>query len=110
MSQKLFNKATSSKAYWSLLKTSLNDNKILCIPPTFHDNKFGFDFREKAELFNTFFAEQCSLPKNDSALPKNLQFLNKKRLSDFQISNENIIKTINNIDPNKAQGHDMISI
>ena len=92
------------------MKTSLNDKKILCIAPTFHDNKFGFDFREKAELFNTFFAEQCSLPKNDSALPKNLQFLNKKRLSDFQISNENIIKTINNTDPNKVQGHDMISI
>ena len=110
MSQKLLNKTTSSKTYWSILKASLNDKKILYIPPTFHDNKFGFDFREKAELFNTFFAEQCSLPKNNSALPKNLQFLNKKRLNDVQISNENIIQTINNLDPNKAQGHDMISI
>ena len=82
----------------------------MCIPPTFDDNKFGFDFREKAELFNAFFAEQCSLPKNNSELPKNLQFLNKKRLSDVQISNEKIIKIINNLDSNKAHGHDMISI
>ena len=27
LSQKLFNKATSSKAYWSILKTFLNDKK-----------------------------------------------------------------------------------
>ena len=100
MSQKLSNKATSSKAYWSILKTFLNDKKVPCIPPVFHDNKFVIDFREKAELFNTFFAEQCS----------NLLFLTEKRLNNVQISNENIIKIINNLDPNKAHGYDMISI
>ena len=110
LSQKLSNKATSSKAYWSILKTFLNDKKIPCIPPVFHDNKFVIDFREKAELFNTFFAEQCSLPKNNSELPKNLLFLTEKRLSNVQISNENIIKIINNLDTNKAHGHDMINI
>ena len=92
MSQKLSNKATSSKAYWSILKTFLNDKKIPCIPPVFHDNKFAIDFREKAELFNTFFAEKCSLPRNNSELPKNLPFLTEQRLSNVQISNENIIK------------------
>ena len=45
----------------------------------FYDNKFAIDFREKAKLFNTFFAEQCSLPKNNSELPKNLLFLTEKR-------------------------------
>ena len=92
MSQELSNKATSSKAYWSILKTFLNDKKIPCIPPVFHDNKFAIDFREKAELFNTCFAEKCSLPRNNSELPKNLLFLTEQRLSNVQISNENIIK------------------
>ena len=82
---------------------------IPCIPPVFHDNKSVIDFRDKADFFNTFFAEQCSLPKNYSELPRDLLFLTKKRLSNVQISNENIIK-INNLDPNKANGHDMISI
>ena len=77
LSQKLSNKATSSKAYWSILKTFLNDKKIPYIPPIFHDNKFVIDFRWKAELFNTFFAEQCTLPKNNSDVPKNLYFLLK---------------------------------
>ena len=109
MSQKLSNKATSSKAYWSILKTFLNDKKIPCISPLFHNNKFVIYIKEKAELFNTFFAEQCSLANNNSELPKRLLFLTEKRLSNVQISNENIIKIINNLDPNKDHGHDMIS-
>ena len=76
----------------------------------FYDNKFGIDFREKVEIFNTFFAEQYSLPKNNSKLPKNLLFLTEKRLSNVQISNENIIKIISNLDPNKAHDHDTMSI
>ena len=110
MSQKLSKKATSSKTYWSILKTFLNDKKIPWIPPLFHDNKFVIDFKEKAELFNTCIAEQCSLPKNSSELPKLLLFLTEKRLSNDLISNENIIKIINDLDPNKAHSHEMISI
>ena len=107
---KLSNKATSSKTYWSILKTFLNSKKIPCIPPIFHDNKFVIHFREKAELYNKYFAEQCSLPRNNSELRKNLLFLTEKRLSNVQIANEDIIKIINNLDPNKVQGHVMISI
>ena len=80
-----------------MLKTFLNDKKIPCIPPVFHDNNFAIDFRKKSELLNTFFAEQCSLPKNDRELPKDLLFLTEKRLSKVQISNENIIKIIDNL-------------
>ena len=37
-------------------------------------------------------------------------FLTGKRLSNVQISNENIIKIIHNLDPNQGHGHDMVSI
>ena len=110
MFQKLSNEATSSEACWSILKTFLNDKKIPCILPVFHDNKFVIDFRETAELFNIFFAEHCSLPKNNSELPNKLLFSTEKRLSNVQISNESIIKIMNNLDLNKAHGHDMINI
>ena len=33
------------------------------IPPLFHENRFITDFKEKAELFNSFFSSQCSLLK-----------------------------------------------
>ena len=52
---------TSPKVYRSVLKKMLNNNKIPCIPPLLQDNKYVIDFRKKAELFNLFFAKQCSI-------------------------------------------------
>ena len=46
----------STKTYWVLFKIFLNNRKILFIPPLFHNNEFVTDFKEKAELFNSFFA------------------------------------------------------
>ena len=80
------------------------------IPPLFHNSKFITDFKEKAELFNSFFAKQCSLIKNESKLPPRLHFLTDKRLSMVKFVNNDILKIIQNLNPNKAHGHDKISI
>ena len=50
---KLSNPETSSKAYWSILKSFVNDKKIPIILPLYHDGSFITDFRQKAELFNS---------------------------------------------------------
>ena len=92
------------------MKVFLNNKKIPIIPPLFHENKFVTDFKEKAELFNAFFAKQCSLIDNNSSLPKNLIYLTEKRLSKIRFSEDDIAKIIQNLDPNKAHGHDQISI
>ena len=52
---KLLDPTTSAKTYCSILKRCLNDKKIPCIPPLFHDSKFITNFREKAELLISFF-------------------------------------------------------
>ena len=57
ISKKLMVLATSAKTYWSILKTLLNNKKIPCIPPLFHQGKYVTDFKKKAELFNSFFAK-----------------------------------------------------
>ena len=51
--KKLGSKAIAPNDYWSLLKTMLNEKKVPCIPPIFHDNKFVTDFSKKADLFNS---------------------------------------------------------
>ena len=57
MSNKLANSATSTKTYWSILKTFLNGKKIPCVPPLILENTFVTNFKEKAELFNTLFCK-----------------------------------------------------
>ena len=66
---KQINTQNNSKVYWSLLKIFLNNKKTPIIPPLFYENRFITDFKEKAQLFNIFFSNQCSL------IPYNTLFL-----------------------------------
>ena len=68
---KLSNPETSSKEKL-ILKSFVNDKKIPIIPPLYHIGNFITDFRQKEELFNSFFAEQCSVLQNSSKVPTNL--------------------------------------
>ena len=92
------------------MKSFLNNKKIPLIPPLFHENRFITDFKEKAEPFNSFFAKQCSLIRNDSELPTSLTFNTDNRLSTVSFSHKDVDKSIQNSNPNKAQDHDNISI
>ena len=64
IANRLSNTQKGTKTNWSLLKIFLNNKKIPLIPPLFHGNRFITDFKEKAELFNSFFSNQCSLLNN----------------------------------------------
>ena len=75
-----------------------------------HENKFVIDFKEKAKPFNAFFAKQCSLIKNSSKFPSHLHYLTDNRLSSISFSQDDIAKIIQNVDPNKAHGHNNIRI
>ena len=54
--------------------------------------------------------KQGSLINNGSELPTNLHYTTEKHLNTLNFSNNNIEKIIQNLDPNKAHGHDKISI
>ena len=106
----LIDPMTSTKAYWSILKSLLNNNKIPCIPPLFHQNKYVTDFKKKAELFNCFFAKQCSIINNSSELPSNIWKKTDKSISTVTFTGDDIAILIQNLDLNKVNGHDMLSI
>ena len=110
ISEKLSSISASSKCYWSLLKTMLNQKKIPVIPPLFHNNRFITDFNEKSEIFNSHFASQCSLIQNASTLPLDREILTPNFLNSIDFSTENIRDIIKALDPNKAHGHDKISV
>ena len=110
LANKLNDPKTVPKTYWSILKTFVNSSKIPLIPPLLVDNKLVTNFLYKANLFNNFFAKQCTLISNDSKVPVNLNFETRERLSALEFCVDDIVKIIRSLDQNKAHGHDEISI
>ena len=51
-----------------------------------------------------------SLTINNNVFPSTLNHLTDENLSSFNISSEVIFQLIKNLDPNKAHGHDEISV
>ena len=91
------------------LEGLLNGNKIPCTP-LFHGDKYIVDFQEKSEIFNSFFADQCSPISNGSVLPYELPLRTDSTLSSCHFTYDDILRITNNLDSNKAHGHDKISI
>ena len=108
ISHKLSNKNLNRKKYWPLLKIILNGKKIPCIPPIYHNDKFVSDIKKKCDLFNSYFADQCTPLVNDSKLPSVITVHKESLLEAF--SADHIGDIIKKLDPKKAHGHDMISI
>ena len=101
-------RSTSPKTYWSIIKSFLN-KKIPCILPFFYESGFITDFKLKAELLNSFFARQCSSIKNNSKIPSIIFLKADKSLSNVTFE-QNIEKCLLNFNPNKAHGHNKLSI
>ena len=99
-----------AKSYWSILKLFYNNKTIPLISPLSVDNNFITDIKTKANIFNKFFAEQCTSLKNDSVLPINQMFLNQLRLDTSDFNKNEILKIIRALNIHKAHGHDDISI
>ena len=76
LAKRLNNPLSQAKTYWSILKTFYNDKKIPIIPPLLIDDKFVTDIQTKANIFNKFFADQCTPLKNAIVLPKKAKLLN----------------------------------
>ena len=93
---------TSTKCYWSLLKTVLIGKKVPYIPPIFHNNMYVTDFKEKSEIFNSFFADQSSLILNNSILQSQLKLLTEHTLTSCDFSETEILQIIDSQDSNKA--------
>ena len=101
---------TSVKTYCSIFKSLLNNKKLPCIPPLFHQTKYVTDFKKKTELFNCFFPKQCSKINNSSEFPSNICKKTDKHISTVTFASDDIATLIQKLDLNKDYGHDMLSI
>ena len=62
------------------------------------------------ELFNSFFADQCTPMSNTIMVPSNFMLYTDNGLSGVTFSQDDIGKTIQNLNADKAHGHDNINI
>ena len=108
LGNKLANPNTAQKTYWKILSTFLNKCKLPRIPPLFTDGKYVTNCKEKATLFNNYFASQCTPLINKSTLPE-FSLFTDKTLSSFEISTEEIKELLQGLNVNKAHGPDEIS-
>ena len=67
------------------------------------------NFQRKADLFDDFFVEQCSIHNSESTLPASYTRYDQK-LDFIDIDHHKILSSTRNLNPNKAHGYDDISI
>ena len=108
LANKLIDPTTSSKRYWSILKTLYNGRKIPIIFSLLLNDKLETDFRKKAHHFNVFSA--CTPIINNSVLPDLVNHNSTARLSSVNVNTVDILKIIKSLNVNKAHAHDNIFI
>ena len=104
--KKLNSPLSQAKTYWSILKTFYNNKKIPLSLPLLTDDRFVTDKQAKANIFNKFFADQCTLLKNSSMVPTNQLLVTQVTLGSLYFNKGETLKIIRALNINKVHGHD----
>jgi hypothetical protein len=105
----LSDSSTGEKHFWNAFKKLSNKKKTTNIPPIIENNVYVTDFLQKATIFNDYFAEQCTIHDNGSALPA-IKLRTTSVLSNININPDEIVGIILKQKLHKAHGCDKISM
>ena len=92
------------------LKNFCKWKKIPLILPLNVGNNLVTDFKEKARLFNEYFASKCTPITDYSSLPSLFNLKSTPNLSVVNFTDDDILKIIRSLSINKAYDYDDISI
>ena len=109
LGDKLSDPQTGHKQFWNAFKTITNKKKYTNIPPIIENDAYISNFRQKANLFNDYFADQCKLFENGSTLPE-VTYKTNESIYHINITVDHIVDIISKMSSNKAGGCDMISV
>jgi len=108
LSNKICDPTTGQKTFWSAYKRLSNKKKITNIPPLFENNIYIANFKDKASIFNQYFATQCQPFNIESTLPT-FTPLTSNSISNVYFSVDKIVAVIKKLDVKKSHGWDGIS-
>ena len=69
LGKKLCDPTSGQKTFWTAYRRLANKKKNTNIPPILEDGKYITNFKDKADLFNSYFADQCKPFEMESSLP-----------------------------------------
>ena len=109
LDEKLSDPKIGHKHFWTAYKKIANKKKNTNIPPIIDNDIYFSNSEKKANVFNGYFANQCTLNDNGSVLP-NLILRTESSLSNICVSKNQIVSIIKNLNSKKAHGCDGISV
>lgn len=101
---------SKQKNYTKIATTLATSKNVSWITPIFWQNNLIADLRQKPKSFNSFRSNQCLLISNNSKIATDSFLFTDKFLSNVPFTDNNIVKIINWLNPNKTYGHDIICI
>ena len=84
--------------------------KFSIIPPILSNDTFITSSLDKAEIFNTLFAKQCTTVVTDSTLPNPPSTDPQFKIENVSLNESKIKLILKSLNPNKSHGWDKISI
>ena len=106
LGRKLSNQYNGPETYGTTLKRIINKKNMTNIPPLLENGLFVTKFQTKANIFNEFLVQQCSLNQNNSALPRFISRWTILVLDNIEIDPSKVLKIVRSLDSNKANGWD----
>ena len=109
MGSKLSDPKTGQKHFWTAYKKIINKKVNTNIPPIIENGVYISNCKQKADIFNQYFANQCTINDNGSVLPNSISKIDASS-SHVSVTKSQIVNIINNFNSNKAHGCDGISV
>ena len=109
MGSKLSDPKTGQKHFWTAYKKIINKKVNTNISPIIENGVYIPNCKQKADIFNQYFANQCTINDNGSVLPNSISKTDAS-LSHVSVTKSQIVNIINNFNSNKAHGCDGISV
>ena len=104
----LISENLSSKKWWQITKSLIGRKTHLTIPPIILNGNVIHKQCEKANIFNNYFAEQCTIPPGNYPDLPPLKLQTNAYIEPLQVTSREVYEVLINLNETKASGPDKL--